>query len=789
MAKKHLVIVESPAKAKTIGKYLGKDYEVKASMGHLRDLPKSKLGVDIEHDFEPVYQPIRGKEELISELKKAAKSSDTVYLATDPDREGEAISWHLKALLNLDDEKAKRVTFNEITKKVVSESIKEPRAIDQDLVDAQQARRVLDRIVGYQLSPLLWKKVRRGLSAGRVQSVAVRMVDDREKEIQAFEAQEYWTLDADLTDEATHKTFEAHYYGKDGKKVEPASGEQVDGIIADIGDKSFTVTNIKRTDKQRSPSLPFTTSTLQQEASRKLNMTPRRTMAIAQQLYEGVDITGEGTVGLITYMRTDSLRISEEAQAAARDFIDGRYGPDYRPKTARQYKTKAGAQDAHEAIRPSNVTLTPEQVKGDLTGEQYRLYRLIWSRFLASQMANAVYDSVSVELAAGEHTFRASASSLKFAGYTAVYEESRDDEKEEKEPALPELHEGEVVELESFVPAQHFTQPPARFTDATLIRTMEENGIGRPSTYAPTVSTILDREYVVKEGKYLRTTPLGEVVNGFMCERFQDIVDVKFTAHMEEELDEVETGKENWKALLRQFYQPFHTNLEQVEKDMEGVYLKVPDEVSEEKCDICGRNMVVKSGRFGRFLACPGYPECTFTKPLVVQMPGRCPKCGGRLMKRTGVSKKSGKQYTYYCCERQTSADENNRCDFMTWDVPVKDDCPVCGQTMFKKSGRGFKKPFCINPACANFLPEDKRGYPKKPAAAEESADKAAETASAAEEKPAEKKTAAKKTTAKKTTAKKTTAAKKTTKTAAKKTTTRKTAAKKTATKTEETEE
>ena len=786
MAKKHLVIVESPAKAKTIGKYLGKDYEVKASMGHLRDLPKSKLGVDIEHDFEPVYQPIRGKEELISELKKAAKSSDTVYLATDPDREGEAISWHLKALLNLDDEKAKRVTFNEITKKVVSESIKEPRAIDQDLVDAQQARRVLDRIVGYQLSPLLWKKVRRGLSAGRVQSVAVRMVDDREKEIQAFEAQEYWTLDADLTDEATHKTFEAHYYGKDGKKVEPASGEQVDGIIADIGDKSFTVTNIKRTDKQRSPSLPFTTSTLQQEASRKLNMTPRRTMAIAQQLYEGVDITGEGTVGLITYMRTDSLRISEEAQAAARDFIDGRYGPDYRPKTARQYKTKAGAQDAHEAIRPSNVTLTPEQVKGDLTGEQYRLYRLIWSRFLASQMANAVYDSVSVELAAGEHTFRASASSLKFAGYTAVYEESRDDE---KEPALPELHEGEVVELESFVPAQHFTQPPARFTDATLIRTMEENGIGRPSTYAPTVSTILDREYVVKEGKYLRTTPLGEVVNGFMCERFQDIVDVKFTAHMEEELDEVETGKENWKALLRQFYQPFHTNLEQVEKDMEGVYLKVPDEVSEEKCDICGRNMVVKSGRFGRFLACPGYPECTFTKPLVVQMPGRCPKCGGRLMKRTGVSKKSGKQYTYYCCERQTSADENNRCDFMTWDVPVKDDCPVCGQTMFKKSGRGFKKPFCINPACANFLPEDKRGYPKKPAAAEESADKAAETASAAEEKPAEKKTAAKKTTAKKTTAKKTTAAKKTTKTAAKKTTTRKTAAKKTATKTEETEE
>ena len=787
-AEKNLVIVESPAKAKTIGKYLGPSYQVKACMGHLRDLPKSKLGVDVDNDFEPDYRPIKGKEDIIRDLRAAADESAAVYLATDPDREGEAISWHLKYLLELPNERAHRVTFNEITRKVVTESIAAPREIDQNLVDAQQARRILDRIVGYQLSPLLWKKIRRGLSAGRVQSVAMRLVADREKEIRDFVPQEYWTLDAMLRNDAGVK-FCAHYYGQGGKKYEPQSQADIERIQQELRDLPFAVRSVKRTDKKRSPSPPFSTSTLQQEASRKLNMTPRRTMAIAQQLYEGVDITGEGTVGLITYMRTDSLRISEEAQAAARDFIDGRYGPDYRPKTARQYKTKAGAQDAHEAIRPSNVTLTPEQVKGDLTGEQYRLYRLIWSRFLASQMANAVYDSVSVELAAGEHTFRASASSLKFAGYTAVYEESRDDEKEEKEPALPELHEGEVVELESFVPAQHFTQPPARFTDATLIRTMEENGIGRPSTYAPTVSTILDREYVVKEGKYLRTTPLGEVVNGFMCERFQDIVDVKFTAHMEEELDEVETGKENWKALLRQFYQPFHTNLEQVEKDMEGVYLKVPDEVSEEKCDICGRNMVVKSGRFGRFLACPGYPECTFTKPLVVQMPGRCPKCGGRLMKRTGVSKKSGKQYTYYCCERQTSADENNRCDFMTWDVPVKDDCPVCGQTMFKKSGRGFKKPFCINPACANFLPEDKRGYPKKPAAAEESADKAAETASAAEEKPAEKKTAAKKTTAKKTTAQKTTAAKKTTKTAAKKTTTRKTAAKKTATKTEETEE
>ena len=748
MAKKHLVIVESPAKAKTIGKYLGKDYEVKASMGHLRDLPKSKLGVDIEHDFEPAYQPIRGKEELIGELKKAAKSSDIVYLATDPDREGEAISWHLKALLGLDDDKAKRVTFNEITKKVVSESIEKPRAIDQDLVDAQQARRVLDRIVGYQLSPLLWKKVRRGLSAGRVQSVAARMVDDREKEIRAFEPQEYWTLDAVLLDEPSQKSFAAHYYGRDGKKVEPASGEQVDAIIADIDDKPFTVTNIKRTDKQRSPSLPFTTSTLQQDASHKLNMTPRRTMAIAQQLYEGVDITGEGTVGLITYMRTDSLRISEEAVAAAKTFILGRYGEAYYPKTARHYKAKAGAQDAHEAIRPSNVELTPERVKGDLTGEQYRLYRLIWSRFLASQMANAVYDSVSVQIMAADHEFHASASSLKFSGYTAVYEESRDDDgKEEKEDALPPLCEGQSLALERFSPLQHFTQPPLRYTDATLIRAMEQNGIGRPSTYAPTVSTILDREYVIKDGKYLRPTPLGEVVTDLMEQRFSDIVDMKFTARMEQKLDAVEEGKTPWKDVIRDFYGNFERDLKNAEEALDGVRIKVPDEVSEEKCDICGRNMVVKSGRFGRFLACPGYPECTFTKPLVIEMPGRCPKCGGRMMKRTGVSRKTNKQYTYYACEFSASSDPEKKCDFMTWDVPTKDDCPACGQTMFKKAGKGFKRPYCINPACPRFVPEEQRGYVKKPAANAEDAE-AAEAAESAEKKPAAKKTSAKKTTA-----------------------------------------
>lgn len=762
MSTTNLVIVESPAKAKTIGKYLGPSYQVKACMGHLRDLPKSTLGVDIENNFEPKYCPIKGKEDIINDLKKSAKASEVVYLATDPDREGEAISWHLKELLGLADEKARRVTFNEITKRVVSESIARPREIDQSLVDAQQARRILDRIVGYQLSPLLWKKIRSGLSAGRVQSVATRMVCEREHEIAEFQPQEYWSLDARLTPDGTERNaFLARYYGENGKKKELNSIEEVNAVVEAVKSAAFAVKTVKRQEKQRSPAAPFTTSTLQQEASRKLSMTPRRTMAIAQQLYEGVDVSGEGTVGLITYMRTDSLRLSDEALAAARSFIKGRYGAAYCPAAARVYKTKAGAQDAHEAIRPSNVELTPERVKKDLTADQYRLYGLIWNRFVACQMANAVYDAVSVEITAGSHAFRASSSSLKFSGYTAVYEEGKDEEKEEKEAKLPPLTEGQTLKSLEFVPGQHFTQPPPRYTDASLIRALEENGIGRPSTYAPTVSTILDREYVMKEGKYLHTTPLGEVVNGLMEDKFSDIVDTGFTASMEKSLDDVESGSKQWKDVLKDFYGPFRAELDQAEKDLEGVRLKVPDEVSEEVCDLCGRQMVVKSGRFGRFLACPGYPECTFTKPLVVAMPGRCPKCGGRLMKRTGNSKKTGKQYTYYCCERMTSKDENNKCDFMTWDVPVADDCPVCGETMFKKAGKGFKKPFCINEKCENFVPEDKRGGWKKKTDETEASGAAAEKPAAAAKKTAAKKPAAKKTAAaKKTTARKTAAAK-----------------------------
>ena len=722
----NLVIVESPSKAKTIGKYLGPDYTVKASMGHLRDLPKSTMGVDIENNFEPEYVPLDTKTEVISDLRKEAKKADTVYLATDPDREGEAISWHLKELLELPAEKTYRVTFNEITQNVVRQSIENPRAIDSDLVDAQQARRVLDRIVGYQLSPLLWKKVRRGLSAGRVQSVATRLVVDRENEIRAFVPKEYWSLDVTLDRIGKPGAFVARYHG-DSKKRELENEQQVQGIIRDITGKEFSVTDVRLAEKKRSAAPPFTTSTLQQEASRKLNMTPKRTMAIAQQLYEGVDVAGEGTLGLITYMRTDSLRLSNEAMDAAASFIKSRYGASYYYGKHHIFKTKSGAQDAHEAIRPTHVELDPEKIQGSLTREQYRLYKLIWSRFLASQMANAVYDTVAIDTVCSGHVFRSTHQSLKFSGFIAVYEEGRDDETEAVGTPLPDLEVGDKALATKVEQEQHFTQPPARYTEATLVKAMEEKGVGRPSTYATIVSTIQDREYVNKTDKRLMPTPLGEVVTQLMLERFQDIIDVEFTANMENRLDDVEAGKQNWKDLLSDFYGDFHRQMEDAEAALEGVRLKVPDEVSEEICEVCGRNMVVKIGRFGKFLACPGFPECKNTKPIVEKMPGRCPKCGSTILKR-----KSKRGFAYYGCERGAE------CGFMTWDVPTAEDCPKCGQTMFKKSGRGRMKPFCVNESCENFLPEDKRGYYKK------------KDESAGEEKKSAKKTASKKTTAKK---------------------------------------
>ena len=757
MGKTNLVIVESPSKAKTIGRYLGPDYTVKASMGHLRDLPKSKMGVDLENDFTPQYIPVKGKEELIRELKKEAAKADTVYLATDPDREGEAISWHLKELLNLPDDKAQRVTFNEITQKVVRESIANPREIDYDLVDAQQARRVLDRIVGYQLSPLLWKKVRRGLSAGRVQSVATRLVVDRENEIRAFQPKEYWSLDVTLNRIGKPGSFVAHYYGSP-KKRELECEAETQNVINDITGKEFSVTNVKKAEKKRSSAPPFTTSTLQQEASRKLGFTPKKTMMVAQQLYEGVDVAGEGTLGLITYMRTDSLRLSDEAMAAAAAFIRSRYGEPYYYGKFHVFKTKSGAQDAHEAIRPTHVELEPERVRGSLTPDQYKLYKLIWSRFLATQMANALFDTVSIDTECAGHVFRSSHQSMRFPGFIAVYEEGKDEEGEAAGSPLPNLEVGEKAASSKIQKEQHFTQPPARYTEATLVKAMEEKGVGRPSTYAATVSTIQDREYVVKQDKRLAPTALGEIVTGLMVERFNDIIDVEFTANMESRLDAVEEGKQHWKTLLADFYGGFKQELADAETALEGVRLKVPEEETDEICELCGRNMVIKMGRFGKFLACPGFPECKNAKPLVERMPGRCPKCGSGMLKR-----KSKRGYAYYACEK--GAD----CGFMTWDVPTAEDCPECGMTMFKKGGKGRMKPFCINETCSKFLPEDKRGYYKKktaaegtegepagePAAAEKKTAKKAAAKKPAAKKPAAKKTAEKKTATKKSTAKK----------------------------------
>lgn len=703
MAKKSLVIVESPAKAKTIEKYLGDKFYVTSSMGHLRDLPKSTLGVDIENDFEPEYRAIPGREETIAALRQRAEESDKVYLATDPDREGEAISWHLKELLALSDEKACRVTFNEITKKVVNESIAAPRQIDMNLVDAQQARRVLDRIVGYKLSPLLWRTIRRGLSAGRVQSVAARMVVDRENEIRAFVPEEYWMFDVTLDCADKKGTFTARLTGDAHGKLELHSADEAEKVRAAVEKSPFVITGVKRADKQRGPAGPFITSTLQQEASRKLNMAPKRTMSVAQKLYEGIELGEIGSVGLITYMRTDSLRVSKEAQDAAKKYIVETYGAEFYPRTARVFKTRAGAQDAHEAIRPSDVALVPESIRQYLTNEQYRLYKLIWSRFMASQMAVCINDTVTIDVTSAGYVFRATHSSVKFPGFTVLYDDSRDEEQKGK-PSLPPLAEGEEVSLAEIRTEQKFTQPPSRYTEDTLIRAMEEKGIGRPSTYAPTMSTILEREYVAKEGKLLKPTALGEAVNGLLTDKFADIVDLKFTARMEQSLDEVGDGEKEWKQVIRDFYKDFDESLAGAESSLKGVRIKVPAEETEEICDECGRKMVIKSGRFGKFLACPGFPECKFTKPLVIEMPGKCPKCGARMLKRQS---KNGNPY--YACELL-----NRGCDFLTWDIPVANVCPDCGLTMFKRSGRGYNKPFCANPECRSFVPEDKRGYKRR---------------------------------------------------------------------------
>ena len=690
-----LVIVESPAKAKTIGKYLGDDYTVTASMGHIRDLPASQLGIDLEHDYAPQYINIKGKEKLIKELKSQAKKADQVYLATDPDREGEAISWHLANLLGLDVNQPNRVTFGEITKKGIQEGMSHPRAIDLDLFHAQQARRILDRLVGYKLSPFLWRKVRRGLSAGRVQSVAVRLIVDREKEIEEFKPQEYWNLDASLvapqlqgkTLNQDKRTFSARLYGSAaGKKMEVKSKEEADAIVQALEGKDYTVTKLTTGNRRKVPAPPFITSTLQQEASRRLGFTALRTMRAAQTLYEGVDVAGHGTMGLITYMRTDSLRISDEAVAGAKDYITGAYGERYVCPKKRTYKSRnaTAAQDAHEAIRPSVPSLTPDEVEKSISGDIAKLYRLIWSRFIASQMSDCEQDTVSAQITAGDYQFRASGYVVTFEGFTALYEEASD-EKEKKETALPPLQEGQVLDLQQLRPEQKFTQPPARYTEATLIRSLEENGIGRPSTYAPIITTIIDRGYVERDQKKLKPTLLGRTINDLMLQEFPDIVDVTFSAGMEKKLDKVENGSEDWHKTIDTFYQGFSKALEQAEKDMEGKKIKVPDEETDEVCEKCGRKMVIKIGRYGKFLACPGFPECTNTKRLVKDTGGKCPKCGARMLQR-----KSAKGRIYYGCEN------NPKCDFMTWDEPLPEKCEKCGATLFKKGSRLY----CAKEGC-----------------------------------------------------------------------------------------
>ncbi|MBQ8539991.1 MAG: type I DNA topoisomerase [Clostridia bacterium] len=686
---KSLVIVESPAKAKSINKYLGKNYTVMASIGHVRDLPKSTLGVDVEDNFEPKYITIRGKGDLLAKMKKAAKSADKIYLAADPDREGEAISWHLAQLLELDEKSKCRITFNEVTKNAVVASLKNPRSIDIDLVNSQQARRVLDRIVGYKISPILWKKVKRGLSAGRVQSAVTKMIVDREKEIENFIPKEYWTITLALTDEKGKHPFEARYYGINGKKKEITSDKDAQKILDTVKDNEYTVTKATYSEKKKHPLPPFTTSTLLQDASRKIGFTSQRTMSAAQILYEGVNVPGKGPMGLITYMRTDSMRISTEALSAVREFIGEKYGAEYLPSKPNYYKTGKDAQDAHEAIRPTDCTITPDMIQKSVTADQYKLYKLIWERFVACQMTSALYDTIAADINCGGVTFKASGNAIKFYGYRAVYIEGSDTLVEKDSKKLLKLTEGQTLLLDTITPDQHFTEPPARFTEASLIEAMKDAGIGRPSTYTPTITTIIGRGYVAREKKMLKPTELGSIVNEIMQKNFESIVDAEFTAAMEADLDKVEEGERDWIDLLKEFYNPFKVTLENAEKNIDKV--QIADEVSDEICDKCGRNMVIKVSKFGKFLACPGFPECKNTKPIIKDTGVECPKCKARIVER-----KSKKGKKFFTCENAP------QCDFLLWDQPIKAACPVCGGIMVKKYFKKGSVTLCSNPECSS---------------------------------------------------------------------------------------
>ncbi len=700
--KSKLVIVESPAKAKTIGKFLGSGYKVVASNGHVRDLPKSQLGVDVEANFEPRYITLRGRGEVLEKIRKEAKGADRIFLATDPDREGEAISWHLAQVLKMDEGSDCRIVFNEITPTAIKGAIKQPRKIDMHLVDAQQARRILDRLVGYKISPILWGKVRKGLSAGRVQSVATRIIVDREEEIKHFVPVEFWTIVSKLLETNGKKTFDARFYGKDGKKRELNNEEEATAIVEAVKGQPYTATDVKKGERKKSPAPPFTTSNLQQEASRKLGFTTKRCMLVAQQLYEGIDIDGKGAVGLVTYIRTDSVRTAEEAIAAVRTEIEGRFGANYLPEKPNYYKGRKNAQDAHEAIRPTYIDKTPESLKGKLSNDQLKLYKLVYERFVASQMKQALYETMSVSLASAGYEFRASGSRVIFDGYTKIYEEGRDakpdeaenrDGKDEKDVMLPAIAVGDVFQAKEVLPEQHFTQPPPRFTEASLVKALEEKGIGRPSTYSPTISTIIDRGYVSRDKRVLMPTELGEIVTSIMKGNFANIVDEQFTAQMEEDLDEIEIGKESWRSVLNEFYGPFEKELAVAEENIEKVQLA--DEVSDIPCEKCGAMMVYKFGRFGRFLACPNYPECKNTKPIVDPIDAPCPKCGAKLLKRK--SKKGHR--TFYGCERYPD------CDFVSWDEPAKDPCPKCGGMMVFKGGKAGREKRCTNPDCKHVMP------------------------------------------------------------------------------------